>query len=287
MKNKSLFLVLLVLFIGVAVLEGLPQRASTWLKGDRQWQSFLSKIKAPESLPGPLQGPVDGSDSEKAQLTRQGVIDETNKQREQYKQQPLHTSSKLNLAAKAKLDDMFRQQYFEHESPDGKKPADIIQAAGYEYLIVGENLALGNYENDQLLVEAWMNSPGHRANILDSKFREIGVAVGKGMYQGKEVWLAVQEFGSPLSSCPNINITLKEQIDQNRTEITAGEEELSKMKTAMEDSKLKNSSDYQRKVDQYNSKVNSVNSLIDETKQLVNEYNQQVNDFNTCLENNG
>lgn len=287
MKNKSLFLVLLVLFIGVAVLEGLPQRASTWLKGDRQWQSFLSKIKAPESLPGPLQGPVDGSDYGKAQLTRQGVIDETNKQREQYKQQPLHTSSKLNLAAKAKLDDMFRQQYFEHESPDGKKPADIIQAAGYEYLIVGENLALGNYENDQLLVEAWMNSPGHRANILDSKFREIGVAVGKGMYQDKEVWLAVQEFGSPLSSCPNINIALKEQIDQNRTEITAGEEELSKMKAAMEDSKSKNSSDYQRKVDQYNSKVNSVNSLIDETKQLVNEYNQQVNDFNTCLENNG
>ncbi len=287
MKNKSLFLVLLVLFIGVAILEGLPQRASTWLKGDRQWQSFLSKIKAPESLPGPLQGPVDGSDSGKAQLTRQGVIEETNKQRDQYKQQPLHTSSKLNLAAKAKLDDMFRQQYFEHESPDGKKPADIIQAAGYEYLIVGENLALGNYENDQLLVEAWMNSPGHRANILDSKFREIGVAVGKGMYQGKEVWLAVQEFGSPLSSCPNINITLKEQIDQNRSDITAGEEELSTMKSAMEDSKTKNSSDYQRKVDQYNSKVNSVNQLIDETKQLVNEYNQQVNDFNTCLENNG
>lgn len=286
MKNKSFLIILFVLFIGVAVFEGLPQRASNWLKGEQQWQGFLSKIKAPESLPGPLQGPVDGSSS-KAQLTMQGVIEETNKQRDQYQQSPLHTNSKLNLAAKAKLDDMFRQQYFEHESPDGKKPADIIKAAGYDYLIVGENLALGNYENDQLLVEAWMNSPGHRANILDGKFREIGVAVGKGMYQGKEIWLAVQEFGSPLSSCPNISMNLKEEIDQNKIDISFGEQELSKMKAEMESSKSKNSPEYQSKVEKYNSKVNSVNKLIDETKLLVNQYNQQVNDFNSCLENNG
>jgi uncharacterized protein YkwD len=287
MRNKSLLLILFVLFIAVAVWEGLPQRASNWLKSDRQWQNFLTKINAPESLPGPLQGPMDGGDSNSAQLTISGVISETNKQRDQYGQLPLRTNSKLNLAAKAKVDDMFRQQYFEHESPDGKKPADIIKAAGYEYLIVGENLALGNYENDQLLVEAWMNSPGHRANILDPKFREIGVAVGKGMYQGKEIWLAVQEFGSPLSSCPNISMTLKEQIDKNKAEISLGEQELARMKAEMESSNSKNSPEYQRKVEQYNSKVNSVNKLIDETKELVNQYNQQVNDFNSCLENNG
>ena len=275
-----------MLFIGVAVMEGLPQRASNWLKGERQWQNFLSKIKAPESLPGPLEGPLDGS-TNNAQLTMQGVIDETNKQRDQYQQLPLHTNAKLNLAAKAKLDDMFRQQYFEHESPDGKKPADIITAAGYEYLIVGENLALGNYENDQLLVEAWMNSPGHRANILDSKFREIGVAVGKGMYEGKEVWMAVQEFGSPLSSCPNISMSLKEQIDQNKGSIAEQEKTLTDIKAQLEKSKSKNNAEYQRLVDQYNSKVSALNELIDSTKNLVSQYNQQVNDFNSCLEHNG
>ncbi len=283
MKNKLLVGLLLGGFMIVAIMEGLPQRATDWIKGEQNWTNFLSKVNLPQSLPGPLLGPLDLQPSV---LTRDGVISETNKQREQNGQVALRMNEKLNLAAKAKLDDMFRQQYFEHESPDGKTPADVIGATGYDYLVVGENLALGNYENDQHLVEAWMNSPGHRANILDGKFNEIGVAVGKGLYEGKEVWLAVQEFGAPLSNCPSPSGALKSEVDNNRTQIEIWESELAAKKKAIDDNRYPSRSAYNQAVDEYNELAKKLNLLVDQTKELVGEYNQQVNSFNKCLEEN-
>ncbi len=283
MKNKLFAALLLGGFVIVAVMEGLPERATNWLKSEQNWSHFFEKVNLPQSLPGPLLGPLDSSPRD---LTRDGVINETNHQREINGQLPLRMNEKLNLAAKAKLDDMFRQQYFEHESPDGKNPADVISAAGYEFLVVGENLALGNYENDVVLVEAWMNSPGHRANIVDGKFNEIGVAVGKGMYEGKEVWMAVQEFGTPLSNCPSPQGTLKAQIDNNRLQISALEAELATKKEALDSNRYQTRSEYNRAVDEYNELARRLNSLVELTKDLVNEYNHQVNSFNVCLEKN-
>ncbi len=283
MKNKLLAALLLGGFLIVAVLEGLPERATNWIKSDQNWSHFFEKVNLPQSLPGPLLGPLDLAPSE---LTRDGVITETNNQRELNGRVPLHLNEKLNLAAKAKLDDMFRQQYFEHVSPDGKNPADVISAAGYEFLVVGENLALGNYKNDTILVEAWMDSPGHRANILDAKFNEIGVAVGKGMYEGKEVWMAVQEFGTPLSNCPSPQSTLKSQIDNNRTQIDIYEKELAAKKSAIDSNRYKTRNEYNNAVEEYNELARRLNSLVELTKDLVNEYNQQVNSFNQCLEKN-
>ncbi len=283
MKGKLLFALLLGGFAIVAVMEGLPERATNWIKSEQNWSAFFEKVNLPQSLPGPLLGPLDLAPSE---LTRDGVISETNRQRELNGQLPLRMNEKLNLAAKAKLDDMFRQQYFDHVSPDDKNPADVISAAGYEFLVVGENLALGNYKNDIILVEAWMNSPGHRANIVDAKFNEIGVAVGKGMYEGKEVWMAVQEFGAPLSNCPTPEGVLKSQIDNNRIQIEALESELATKKQAIDSNRYQSRSEYNRAVDEYNELARRLNSLVELTKNLVNEYNQQVNSFNQCLEKN-
>jgi hypothetical protein len=217
-------------------------------------------------------------------LTVGGVVEATNQQRDQYGKNPLHISAKLNLAAQAKIDDMFRQQYFEHVSPEGKHPSDIISAANYEYLVVGENLALGNYENDSALVEAWMNSPGHRANILDGKFEEIGVAVGKGMYEGRETWLAVQEFGTPLSSCPAPSISLKANIERNRLDIKTQEANLDQLNRKIDANNYSTRAEYEADVARYNSGAIQLNKLIDNTKSLVNDYNMQVNSFNRCLE---
>lgn len=283
MKNRLLVGLLLGGFVIVAVMEGLPERATEWIKSDRDWAAFLTKVNLPQSLPGPLLGPLDLQPS---QLTRDGVISETNKHREQNGEAPLRMNEKLNLAAKAKLDDMFRQQYFEHESPDGKNPADVIGATGYEYLVVGENLALGNYKDDVILVEAWMNSPGHRANILDGKFNEIGVAVGMGLYQGKEVWMAVQEFGTPLSNCPSPSGTLKAQIENNRVQIEIWEGELAVKKKAIDDDRYSSRSAYNQAVSEYNDLAKRLNALIEETKNLVNQYNVEVNSFNQCLDEN-
>ena len=283
MRNKLFLIVLVVGFLGVAILEGLPARFGQWVGQEKGWRDLLKSVPIPESLPGPLRGPLDSSD---AALTVSGVIEHTNKQRELYNQVPLHSNKKLALAAEAKLDDMFKQQYFEHESPDGKRPADVIKAAGYEYIVVGENLALGNYENDQLLVEAWMNSPGHRANILDGKFDEIGVAVGKGMFEGKEVWLAVQEFGAPLSICPSAGQNFKYQIEENKKIIARLENELSSEKKKIDANNFSSQEAYDRAVESYNTKANKLNSLVDQTRDLVDMYNKTVTEFNKCLEMN-
>ncbi len=277
MSNKFRIILLLVVFVGVAIFEGLPTRIENWVKSDKS--STLSG-QLTESLSGTLRGPLDS----RGILTVAGTVEATNKQRELYGKNALHVNSKLNLAAQAKVEDMFRQQYFEHVSPDGKHPSDVISATSYEYLVVGENLALGNYENDEALVEAWMNSPGHRANILDGKFEEIGVAVGKGMYEGRETWLAVQEFGTPLASCPGPGASLKANIERNRLDIKTQEASLDQLKRKIDANNYSSRSEYEADVARYNSQANQLNKLIDQTKSLVNDYNMQVNSFNRCLE---
>ena len=191
---------------------------------------------------------------------------------------------KLNVAAQAKLDDLFAQQYFEHVSPQGVAPADVITDAGYRYIVVGENLALGNFKDDVTLVQAWMDSPGHRANILHSRFQEIGVAVRKGTYEGKSVWIAVQEFGTPISACPGPSDALKDTIDADREQITLWQAELERLKTKMETSRYESVEAYNMDAQRYNELAAKTNALIDQTRTHVEEYNRQVNMFNQCVE---
>lgn len=246
-------------------------------------QLLKTSVQSSELLPGPLRGEFDPNNT---LLTVQGTIDATNQQREVYSLSPLHRSEKLNRAAQAKLDDMFDQQYFEHNSPQGVTPADVIKKAGYEYIVVGENLALGNFKNDQLLVEAWMNSPGHRANILHPTFQEIGVAVGKGMFEGREVWLAVQEFGVPLSNCSQPASSIQQQISLNRKQIEIMQQDLARRKQQLDSERYRTQQEYNQAVEEYNALANRTNKLIDETRILAEKYNDQVRAFNECLEKN-
>jgi hypothetical protein len=196
-------------------------------------------------------------------------------------------NDKLNRAAEAKLNDMFAQQYFEHESPDGKSPADVIKAAATNILLLGENLALGNFADDHTLVDAWMNSPGHRANILNTRFQEIGVAVGRGTFEGKSVWLAVQEFGAPLSSCPMPQDGSKAEINNNRAQIQTWQTQLDQLKAKLDRNNYSSRAEYESDYNAYNDLVRKADALIDQTKVLVDQYNQQVNAFNACLDKNG
>ena len=68
--------------------------------------------------------------------------------------------------------------------------------AGYDFSSAGENLAV-NFSDSKDVIDAWMNSPEHRANILSNKFTEIGVATAMGTYEGSQVVFVVQEFGTP------------------------------------------------------------------------------------------
>lgn len=181
-------------------------------------QSELQAIQQAIFTPAPLRGPV--YQDRLSLLTKEGTFTETNKQRALNDVPALTRNTTLDAAAASKLQDMFDKQYFEHISPSGRGPADVVNDVRYEYLVVGENLALGNFETDATLLEAWMNSPGHRANIVSPKFRELGIAVGEGMFEGKKTWLAVQTFGTPASTCGAPSAASKAEIEQLKNSVT-------------------------------------------------------------------
>ncbi|NBV77397.1 CAP domain-containing protein [bacterium] len=109
----------------------------------------------------------------------------------------LRVSSVLQKAAQLKADDMVKRSYFAHTAPDGTEPWHWFDAVGYRYARAGENLAVFFSESEDVQ-KAWMNSPTHRANILNKDYDEVGIAVAYGTYQGYPTVFVVQEFGTPL-----------------------------------------------------------------------------------------
>jgi hypothetical protein len=284
MTTKFIVTILFLIGLAIAVVEGVPQKVWYWAVSTELGGELYTAAGGNLYLPGPLRGAFDSIAG--GELTRQGVIEHTNRQRETEGLLPLHQNSELDRAAEAKLEDMFKKQYFEHESPEGKGPAEVIKGAGYSYLVVGENLALGSFHNDATLVQAWMDSPGHRANIMNNRFQEIGVAVRKGSFEGQEVWLAVQEFGTPLSFCPQPNDNLKDQINDHRSKLRKMEADLAKQKQALDSGQYKTEQEHNEAVADYNTLVRDMNSLSHATESLVNTYNAEVKQFNGCLESN-
>lgn len=180
-------------------------------------------------------GPLRSTNKTPAQtLTASGVLSETNQRRAEASVPALAANAKLTAAAQAKVSDMFAKQYFDHVGPDGNGPAHWVEGAGYAYIAIGENLALGNFAGDTALVDAWMASPGHRANILHKNFAEIGIAVGQGIFEGETTWLAVQEFGTPASACPTPQASLQTQFNQKKTLTAQLEKELEATKNTLD-----------------------------------------------------
>ena len=128
-------------------------------------------------------------------LTSAEVLRLTNVARAENGVHELRESFLLNAIASERARDMFEKQYFDHASPTGEKASDIAQKVGYRYKRLGENLGGGLFLNNQKIIDNWMQSPGHRRNLLSNQFEEIGVAVVKGRLEGGETWIAVQVFG--------------------------------------------------------------------------------------------
>ncbi|MFE5140406.1 sigma-70 family RNA polymerase sigma factor [Streptomyces fagopyri] len=121
------------------------------------------------------------------------VVELVNKERAKAGCGPLTEDAQLEKAAQAHSDDMAARNFFEHTNPDGADPGQRITAAGYRWSTYGENIAQGQ-QTPQAVMESWMNSPGHRANILNCSFKNIGVGVHKG--SGGPWW--TQDFGAKL-----------------------------------------------------------------------------------------
>lgn len=102
------------------------------------------------------------------------VVKLTNQERTQRGLQPLKINTTLSKMARDKSQDMANNNYFSHQSPTYGSPFDMMKQYGISYSTAGENIAEGQ-QTPQEVVNAWMNSPGHRANILNPDFTEIGV----------------------------------------------------------------------------------------------------------------
>ncbi len=144
-------------------------------------------------------------------ITVEQVIDGTNVERQKLGLPPLHANESLSKAAQAKAQNMFAENYWAHFSPSGKDPWGFITGSGYRFSYAGENLARNFYTSDEV-VKAWMNSPTHRANLLNPHYQDIGIAVVDGVLLGQKTTLIVQEFGTPyeaIAQAPKIDLNGK------------------------------------------------------------------------------
>jgi uncharacterized protein YkwD len=138
--------------------------------------------------PAPKAKADDGKPSE----DEQAVIDATNAERQAAGLGPLTADAKLLAAARGHAANMAKQDKLDH-TLDGKTFDDRAKAAGYRYSRLAENIAW-NQPTPKEVVAGWMNSKGHKANILNTEFTQIGVAVAKNA-KGEPYW--VQVFGTP------------------------------------------------------------------------------------------
>lgn len=124
---------------------------------------------------------------------QQQILSLVNVERSKAGLKPLTLNSQLNQAAQNHTNDMISKGYFSHNSPTGSTMVSRVNAVGYRYSTIGENIAAGSSTASATMTQ-WMNSPGHRANILNPNFRELGVGYGPSNDQYRYYW--TQVFGT-------------------------------------------------------------------------------------------
>ncbi len=281
--KKTFFLSLILIFACVLIWLFWPFFPEKLSEITTAQPKIINQLEKEVFAPSPLTV-IEEIKNYQAFLYQEEVINQTNIEREKYGLLPLQENIKLNNMAKAKVDDMFAYQYFAHQSPLGKEAKDLAVDFSYEFLSMGENLAMGNFENEEKLVQEWMNSLGHRENILNPVYQEIGVALKKGEFEGVIVWLAVQHFGLPSTACPQPDDIIKQEIMEKQEELEQLEDSLFSLRMELQKIKPKWSKAYQEKAEEYNDLAEKYNKLLLEYKSLVEQYNKEVEEFNQCFE---
>lgn len=141
----------------------------------------------------------------KAAITINDLVALHNQERQARGLQPLAINSLLNSSAQNKAEAMLASNCWSHYCPNGKSPWEFFNEVGYVYIYAGENLAHG-FSNAESVMQAWMNSPTHRANVLKSEFEEVGIGIAYGSFQGQEdnIVIAVH-FGTRIPAKPDEN----------------------------------------------------------------------------------
>jgi len=144
-------------------------------------------------------------------IVKTTLIELLNQERKSLGLQPLKENTTLDNAAVLKAQDILEKDYFSHQSPDGVAPWYWFKIAGYNYKIAGENLAIGFLDSRELN-RAWLDSPSHRANLLNSNYKDVGIAILKGDFQGNETTVVVQLFGTLQQTAAGPKVVTKEEV---------------------------------------------------------------------------
>ena len=122
---------------------------------------------------------------------------------------PLQSDERLDLAAADRMHQMEEESFWSHESPRGESPFRWLDRRAYRYRAAGENLAAG-FETARLLVQSWMESRGHRANILSAEYEDCGIAIIEGSTLGPSSGKSiVVMFGRQSAAQPQVAHTQK------------------------------------------------------------------------------
>ncbi|MGG0464843.1 CAP domain-containing protein [Priestia aryabhattai] len=161
-----------------------PDQAEAAPQEQAQAPEQSEEAKAPEQTQQNTKA-QQSENTDKAEQTKdasqfeQKVVDLVNQEREKQGLKPLTLNKKLSDVARTKSKDMMDKGYFDHNSPTYGSPFDMMKQFGIEYTTAGENIAKGQQSPEDVM-NAWMNSDGHRKNILNPDFTEIGVGYVKG-----------------------------------------------------------------------------------------------------------
>lgn len=175
--------------------------------GDDDVTSGSSRSSEPESAPEHVQSAAEVQCSglswtEEAAAFEDEVLRLVNEQREAGatcggQQAPpvpaLEFDATLLCTARAHSRDMLEQGYFGHDSQDGRRPSERIEDAGYQFSLMGENIASGQ-PTPEAVMDSWMRSPDHCENIMNGRFIDAGIGYDTAG-QGQHVW--TQNFGAP------------------------------------------------------------------------------------------
>lgn len=185
-KGKKLLAVALLLLLPM----GTAAQTHTVVRGDTMWKiavkykmGVMEIINANKNFKNPdLIFPgqkleIPSTDKDVSAYEKE-VIRLVNAERAKYGLSPLSENWELSRVARYKSQDMKDKRYFSHTSPTYGSPFQMMKSFGISYRSAGENIAMGQ-RTPEAVVKAWMNSQGHRANILNASYTEIGVGYVK------------------------------------------------------------------------------------------------------------
>src|SRR4030042_3230928 len=146
-----------------------------------------------------------------ARRSQELIIQEVNPVRKDKGFLDLEINEKLTQAAQLKAEDMIKRNYFSHTGPEGETPWTWLDQAGYNYAIAGENLAM-DVNDPKVLLKAWLDSPAHAKNILNSHFADIGIGIAKGEINGRATIVVVMFLGREMNIVEEITQKKEPQV---------------------------------------------------------------------------